>query len=33
MDQHPELLDYNDYERREDIAAAVAMAIAVHAGL
>jgi len=33
MDQHPELLDYNDNERREDIAAAVAMAIAVHAGL
>jgi len=33
MDQHPELLDYNDHERREDIAAAVAVAIAVHAGL
>lgn len=33
MDQHPEMLDYSDYERREDIAAAVAVAIAVHAGL
>lgn len=33
MDQHPELLDYSDYERREDIAAAVAVAIAVHSGL
>ncbi|TLS66686.1 acetyl-CoA carboxylase biotin carboxylase subunit [Mariprofundus erugo] len=33
MDKHPELLDYKAYERREDIAAAVAMAIAVHAGL
>ena len=33
MDQHPELLEYNDNERREDIAAAVAVAIAVHAGL
>jgi len=33
IDQHPELLDYKPYEAREDIAAAVAVAIAAHAGL
>ncbi|MDQ6951475.1 MAG: acetyl-CoA carboxylase biotin carboxylase subunit [Mariprofundales bacterium] len=33
MEQHPELLDYKPYERREDIAAAVAAAIATHLGL
>ncbi|MDX8409944.1 MAG: acetyl-CoA carboxylase biotin carboxylase subunit [Mariprofundales bacterium] len=33
MEQHPELLDYKPYERREDIAAAVAVAIASHLGL
>jgi pyruvate carboxylase subunit A len=33
IDQHPELLDYKPYESREDIAAAVAVAIAAHAGL
>jgi len=33
MDQHPELLDYKPFEAREDIAAAVAVAIAAHAGL
>ena len=33
LDEHPELLDYQPYERREDIAAAVAAAIAAHAGL
>lgn len=33
MDQHPELLDYKSFEAREDIAAAVAVAIAAHAGL
>jgi len=33
LDQHPELLEYKAYEAREDIAAAVAVAIAVHAGL
>lgn len=33
MDQHPELLEYKPHEAREDIAAAVAIAIAVHAGL
>ncbi len=33
MEQHPELLDYKPYERREDIAAAVAIAIATHLGL
>ncbi|MDQ6993776.1 MAG: acetyl-CoA carboxylase biotin carboxylase subunit [Mariprofundus sp.] len=33
MDQHPELLEYSANERREDIAAAVAIAIAMHAGL
>jgi len=32
-DEHPELLDYKPYEAREDIAAAVAVAIAAHAGL
>ncbi len=33
MDQHPELLDYKPFEAREDIAAAVGVAIAAHAGL
>ncbi|MCF7820974.1 MAG: acetyl-CoA carboxylase biotin carboxylase subunit [Mariprofundaceae bacterium] len=33
MDRHPELLDYKPFEAREDIAAAVAVAIAAHAGL
>ncbi|RMH51607.1 MAG: acetyl-CoA carboxylase biotin carboxylase subunit [Zetaproteobacteria bacterium] len=33
MEQHPELLDYQPYERREDIAAAVAVAVATHLGL
>jgi len=33
MDDHPELLDYKPFEAREDIAAAVAAAIAAHAGL
>ncbi len=33
LDQHPELFDYKPYEAREDIAAAVAVAIATHAGL
>jgi len=33
IDEHPELLDYKPYEAREDIAAAVAVAIAAHAGL
>jgi len=33
MEQHPELLDYKSFEAREDIAAAVAVAIAAHAGL
>lgn len=33
MEQHPELLDYKPFEAREDIAAAVAIAIAAHAGL
>lgn len=33
MEQHPELLDYKPHEAREDIAAAVAVAIAAHAGL
>ncbi|HXH64315.1 MAG TPA: acetyl-CoA carboxylase biotin carboxylase subunit [Mariprofundaceae bacterium] len=33
LDQHPELLEFKPYESREDIAAAVAVAIAVHAGL
>jgi pyruvate carboxylase subunit A len=33
IDQHPELLDYKPFEAREDIAAAVAVAIAAHAGL
>jgi len=33
MEQHPELLDYKPFEAREDIAAAVAVAIAAHAGL
>jgi len=33
MEQYPELLDYKPFEAREDIAAAVAVAIAVHAGL
>jgi pyruvate carboxylase subunit A len=33
IDEHPELLDYKPYEAREDIAAAVAAAIAAHAGL
>jgi len=33
MDQHPELLSYKSFEAREDIAAAVAVAIAAHAGL
>jgi len=33
MDKHPELLEYKPFEAREDIAAAVAIAIAAHAGL
>jgi len=33
LDQYPELLDYKPHVAREDIAAAVAVAIAVHAGL
>lgn len=33
IDRHPELLDYKPFEAREDIAAAVAVAIAAHAGL
>jgi len=33
MDTYPELLDYKPFEAREDIAAAVAVAIAAHAGL
>jgi len=33
MDQNPELLNYKPFEAREDIAAAVAVAIAAHAGL
>lgn len=33
IDTHPELLAYTPYEPREDIAAAVAAAIAAHAGL
>ncbi len=33
IDQHPELLDYKPFEAREDIAAAVAVAIAAQAGL
>jgi len=33
LESHPELLDYQPYDRREDIAAAVATAIAVNAGL
>ncbi len=33
MDRHPELLDYKPFEAREDIAAAVAVAIAAQAGL
>jgi pyruvate carboxylase subunit A len=33
LDEHPELLQFKPYESREDIAAAVAVAIAVHAGL
>ncbi len=33
LDEHPELLDYKPFEAREDIAAAVAVAIAAHAGL
>ncbi len=33
MEQYPELLNYKAFEAREDIAAAVAVAIAVHAGL
>ncbi len=33
LEAHPELLDYPDFERREDIAAAVAVAIAAHCGL
>ena len=33
MEQYPELLNYKPFEAREDIAAAVAVAIAAHAGL
>ena len=33
LEEHPELLEFKPYESREDIAAAVAVAIAVHAGL
>ncbi|MFQ5345692.1 MAG: acetyl-CoA carboxylase biotin carboxylase subunit, partial [Mariprofundus sp.] len=33
LDQHPELLEYKAYDAREDIATAVAIAIAAHAGL
>jgi len=33
LEQHPELLDYKPFDAREDIAAAVAVAIAAHAGL
>jgi pyruvate carboxylase subunit A len=33
LEDHPELLEFKPYESREDIAAAVAVAIAVHAGL
>ncbi len=33
LDQHPELLEYKPYDAREDIATAVAIAIAAHAGL
>ena len=33
LDDHPELLDYVPFEPREDIAAAVSVAIAAHAGL
>ena len=33
MDKHPELLEYKPFEAREDIAAAVAIAIAAHCGL
>ncbi len=33
LEEHPELLEYQPFEQREDIAAAVAAAIAAHAGL
>ncbi len=33
MEKYPEFLEYKPYEAREDIAAAVAVAIAAHAGL
>ncbi len=33
LDEHPEFLDYQPYEARENVAAAVAAAIAAHAGL
>ncbi len=33
LEGHPELLEYQPFEQREDIAAAVAAAIAAHAGL
>ena len=33
MEQNPELLEYKAFEPRENIAAAVAIAIAAHAGL
>jgi len=33
LDQHPEMLEYKAYDAREDIATAVAIAIAAHAGL
>ncbi len=33
LEDYPELLEYQPFERREDIAAAVAVAIAAHAGL
>ncbi|RMG91374.1 MAG: acetyl-CoA carboxylase biotin carboxylase subunit [Zetaproteobacteria bacterium] len=33
LDEHPELLEYKAFDAREDIAAAVAVAIAAHAGL
>jgi pyruvate carboxylase subunit A len=33
LDAHPELLEYSEKRRKEDIAAALAAAIAAHAGL
>ncbi|MBB3062917.1 hypothetical protein [Microbulbifer rhizosphaerae] len=33
VDQHPELLEYSERSRPEDVALAIAAAIAAHAGL